>query len=200
MAILKDSGDRANFSTGAVRDANTDKGRMDLVPLDTLADIIAYYTDHKSEFSEMITKDTAVTAVLKCWNEFQWSGNNESLIRAFIILSLCEFGDLTTATLELSQHFKDGAVKYSENNWRLGIALHRYTDSGPRHLLELWRGDTDEPHGRAALWNLMCGLWTAINFDVSNTEVHDLPYDKAKQKEISPTTQVDGQVKLDVPN
>lgn len=32
MSTIKDSGDRTQFSTGAVRDMHTGKGRMDLLP------------------------------------------------------------------------------------------------------------------------------------------------------------------------
>ena len=39
MRELKDSGSRTNFSTGAVRDAQTGKGRMDLLPVRALIEV-----------------------------------------------------------------------------------------------------------------------------------------------------------------
>lgn len=42
VAIIKDSGERRVFETGAVRDITEDKGRCDLLPLDVVADITAY--------------------------------------------------------------------------------------------------------------------------------------------------------------
>ena len=32
MSVIKDSGDRTTYSTGAVRDMHTGKGKMDLLP------------------------------------------------------------------------------------------------------------------------------------------------------------------------
>ena len=40
---IKDSGDRTEFKTGAVRDIQTDKGRFDLLPLLTLIDLAKHY-------------------------------------------------------------------------------------------------------------------------------------------------------------
>ena len=37
ISIIKDSGDRTEFSTGAVRDMREGKGRCDLMPLEVVA-------------------------------------------------------------------------------------------------------------------------------------------------------------------
>jgi hypothetical protein len=34
-----------------------------------------------------------------------------------------------------------------------------YLDSAIRHYLKYRRGDQDEPHGRAFVWNVMCCIW-----------------------------------------
>ena len=47
-----------------------------------------------------------------------------------------------------------------ENNWKKGIPLHCYIDSGVRHYLKWLRSDNDEPHDRAFVWNMLCALWT----------------------------------------
>ena len=60
------------------------------------------------------------------------------------------------ALFDLVRHFGSGAKKYGVDNWRKGIPLSRYMDSAARHLFKLKRGDTDEPHAIAAVWNLMC--------------------------------------------
>ena len=39
MSEIKDSGNRTEFGTGAVRDIQDDKGRCDLLPLDVVADL-----------------------------------------------------------------------------------------------------------------------------------------------------------------
>ena len=64
-----------------------------------------------------------------------------------------------TMFLEVAKHFEDGAKKYGENNWQKGIPVHCYIDSAVRHYLKWLRGDTDEPHDRAFVWNLMCCIW-----------------------------------------
>ncbi len=65
--------------------------------------------------------------------------------------------------LEVSKHFEDGAKKYAENNWKKGINTKHYIDSGVRHYLKFLRGDKDEPHDRAFVWNILCCIWTCIH-------------------------------------
>ena len=61
--------------------------------------------------------------------------------------------------LEVAKHFEEGAKKYGENNWQKGIPPKCYIDSAVRHYLKWLRGDKDEPHDRAFVWNLMCCIW-----------------------------------------
>ncbi len=107
--IIKDSGDRTQFETGAVRDMSAGKGRMDLLPF--------------------------------------------------------------TAIMELSKHCEAGAVKYGERNVDKGIPQHSLINSGLRHLAKYVRGDKDENHLVAALWNI---AW-AVEQDVNKPELNDLP-------------------------
>jgi hypothetical protein len=109
VVMIKDSGDRTQFETGAVRDMHTGKGRMDLLPV--------------------------------------------------------------TAIIELSKHCEAGALKYGERNVDKGIPQHSFIDSGLRHLFKYLRGDRDENHLVAALWNI---AW-AVEQDVNKPELNDLP-------------------------
>jgi hypothetical protein len=68
-------------------------------------------------------------------------------------------GQNATMLLEVAKHFEEGAKKYGENNWQKGIPVHCYIDSAVRHYLKWLRGDKDEPHDRAFVWNLMCCIW-----------------------------------------
>lgn len=68
--------------------------------------------------------------------------------------------NISDMILDVSVHFEDGAVKYGENNWQKGIPVHCYIDSAVRHYLKYIRGDEDEPHERAFVWNLLCCIWT----------------------------------------
>lgn len=141
---IKDSGNRTEFSTGAVRDMREGKGRCDLMPLE----VVAYLYPGKQEniFLEI--------------NQFQKTNNT-----TFLYGALCKFADeaynrnVTTMFLEVAKHFEEGAKKYGENNWQKGIPVNCYIDSAIRHYLKWLRGDTDEPHDRAFVWNLMCCIW-----------------------------------------
>lgn len=106
---IKDSGERTEFDTGAVRDMHEGKGRLDLLPC--------------------------------------------------------------TAILELAKHCEAGALKYGERNIDKGIPQHSLIDSAMRHLFKYLRGDQDENHIVAALWNV---AW-AVEQEVNRPELIDLP-------------------------
>lgn len=152
MSELKDSGNRREFSTGAVRDVADGKGRCDLLPLTQVSVLIGSLTlCHISTFMS----DCETYALRKAIHEF----TQETGL------------DLYTAMLEVSIHYEDGARKYAERNWEIGIPVHCFIDSAVRHYLKWRRGDTDEPHDRAVLWNLLGAWWTMEN----HPELNDLP-------------------------
>lgn len=139
---IKDSGERRVFESGAVRDITEDKGRCDLLPLDVVADITAY-------------------DIMRILDNFQNTGKYQALIEALFAFRDIRFdGSIETMLLEVSKHFANGAKKYEENNWRMGIPVKSYVDSAARHYLKYERGDEDEPHDLAFVWNLLCAVWT----------------------------------------
>ena len=147
---IKDSGDRTQFASGAVRDMHEGKGRCDLLPLDVIADIYAYYYcgDNTRE----------ANAILNAICKFQDTGNIDYLYHAVSEFELYDtWSDLF---LEVAKHFEEGAKNYGDNNWRKGIPVRCYVDSGVRHYLKYLRGDKDEPHDRAFCWNILCAIWT----------------------------------------
>ena len=81
--------------------------------------------------------------------------------------------------LEVSKHFEEGAIKYGEYNWQKGIPTHCYIDSAVRHYLKWLRGDEDEPHDRAFVWNILCCMWTCAY----KSELNDYPKDEIKEGE-----------------
>ena len=109
---IKDSGDRREFETGAVRDMGEGKGRYDLLPWDAIH--------------------------------------------------------------ELAIHCEQGAKKYGERNIEKGLPVHSLIDSAIRHLSCYLRGEKDEPHLRAALWNVAFAIWTEKN----KPEMQDIPMRK----------------------
>lgn len=109
MSKIYDSGERTEFSTGAVRDMHEGKGRFDLLP----------------------------------WN----------------------------AIHDVAKHCEEGALKYGERNVDKGIPQHSLIDSAVRHLVRYIHNETDEPHLRAAAWNI---LW-ALEQETTHPELIDLP-------------------------
>lgn len=141
IPVIKDSGERREFGTGAVRDIQEGKGRCDLMPLDVVANLLC-----ESPLGSIAA--------------FQNTGNHASLK-----IALCDFDNehyknFPTLFLEVAKHFEDGAKKYGENNWQKGIPVRCYIDSAVRHYLKWLRGDKDEPHDRAFCWNILCAIWT----------------------------------------
>jgi len=148
MTIL-DSGERKTFDTGAVRDIQEGKGRCDLLPLDILS--------KRFEGDEYMLIDR-----LKRFME------DRDVTHLYIVLNLYRClskQDEYTAWLELAKHFEEGAKKYDENNWKKGIPVKNYIDSAVRHFLKWRRGDSDENHSIAFMWNIVCCIWTAEDTD-----------------------------------
>lgn len=138
--MIKDSGERTQFDTGAVRDMRKGKGRCDLMPLGVVAEIL----------DDVVIRDIAM---------FQQTGDYRDLSDAIIHFSNVRKWTLEETMLETSIQYEEGANKYGENNWQKGLPTWCYIDSAVRHYLKWLRGDKDEPHDRAFVWNLLCCMW-----------------------------------------
>ena len=145
QAMIKDSGDRREYATGAVRDMAEGKGRCDLLPLDVAA---------------MILQNGRVLRLIA---EFQRSEDTRFLYEALDIFCQNREWDVPTMLLEVAKHMEEGAKKYGERNWEKGLPVSCFIDSAVRHYLKLLRGDDDEPHDRAFCWNMLCCLWTILH-------------------------------------
>ena len=142
--MIKDSGERRQFETGAVRDIQEGKGRCDLMPLDVVATL-------RGDILQWIAK-------------YQETGGTEHLQTVLQKFADKHFEkDMSGMFLEVAKHFEEGAKKYGEHNWQKGIPTHCYVDSAVRHYLKYRRGDVDEPHDRAFVWNILCCIWTCIH-------------------------------------
>ena len=152
--MIKDSGDRTEFESGAVRDMRKGKGRCDLLPLDVVDESLTYPENsifpHISKFQE-----TGDSGHLRDILRFHWD--------------ILRFESPAHMLLEVAKHFEEGAKKYGDNNWRKGIPANVYIDSAIRHYLKFLRGDTDERHDRAFMWNIMCCIWTCEHIPELNT-------------------------------
>lgn len=159
MAELKDSGSRREFITGAVRDCAEGKGRTDLLPLFEVGEILR-------------------DGILIYIDQYIRHGDTDMLRTAIKKFSFRHMIDVETAMLEASKQYEDGAHKYADRNWEIGIPLHCFIDSGVRHYLKHLRGDVDEPHDRAFLWNMLGALWTHHN----HPELIDLPFNNTTKE------------------
>lgn len=153
MAEIKDSGTRRTFETGATRDMQEGKGRCDLMPLELVGKLFGY-------------------SVLVDLGEFMWNGKKEILIKVIRDFAEKVFGEPSTALLEYAKHLEDGCKKYGPRNWEQGIPASSFLDSAVRHYLKFRRGDSDERHDRAFLWNTIGLLYTIEIMPYMN----DLPY------------------------
>jgi hypothetical protein len=150
MPVIKDSGARREFETGAVSDIHDGKGRCDLMPLDVVA---KFLRDRSRQ------PDTIIMFI----DSFRESGDISYLYAAIEDFAGNRWGSCTTACLEVSIHFEEGAKKYGEYNWQKGIPTHCHIDSAIRHYLKYLRGDKDEPHDRAFVWRILCCIWTCVH-------------------------------------
>ena len=162
MKIL-DSGKRREFNSGAVRDVCEGKGRCDLLPLNVVARII--------------NDDWTTSDILYYIDTYVRTGKTDYLRRAIRLFAYDRHWDMATAVLEVAKQYEDGANKYAERNWEKGIPLHCYIDSGVRHYLKYLRGDKDEPHDRAFLWNMLGAIWTHEHLP----NLIDLPFNEKKK-------------------
>ena len=142
MNCIKDSGERLEFDTGAVRDIQKGKGRCDLMPLDVVAECMS-------------------DPILGYIGNFQENGECCHLeLTLYTFCNQSDFENMPTMLIEVSKHFENGAEKYGENNWQKGLPVKCYINSAVRHYLKWLWGDNDEPHDRAFCWNIMCAIWT----------------------------------------
>lgn len=157
--MIKDSGERREFETGAVRDMAEGKGRFDLMPL--------------SEMAYIFSKDDRIHSIildLSCMLDSESNCPYPFLTNAiYNFVAYCKekdfedvtIGDVAEYMLEVAIHFEEGAKKYGEHNWEKGIPLNSYIDSATRHLMKHISGMTDERHDRAFIWNVLAYAYTA---------------------------------------
>lgn len=156
MGKLVDGGARTVYSTGAVREiCEEEKGRCDLVYNTVFGSI---YDDGIFEWVE----------------DFVREGDPEHIRKAISYFMCSCYPDPYTPYLELAKHYAEGAKKYSDRNMERGIPWHSMVDSALRHYVKYLRGDTDEPHDRAFLWNMVTLLYMVDN----HPELNDLPCGK----------------------
>lgn len=146
---------KREFETGAVRDKKDGKGRFDLMPLSVVSSILNY---------------DEIISYIDNFLESHHTAYLYLAIKSFIEKSKA-FTDRESMLLEVAVHFEDGAKKYGEYNWQKGIPINSYIDSAMRHYIKWRRGDEDERHDRAFVWNLMCCIWEVDCHESKNRRI-----------------------------
>ena len=149
---LSDSGERTVFETGAVREILEDKGRCDLV--------------YNIPFC-VLTGDVIYSLI----EIFIRNGNRGVLHEILKVFIDQNYDNVETAYLELAKHYAEGAKKYDDRNMEKGLPWHSMVDSAMRHYAKFKRGDKDEPHDRAFMWNIITLLYMMDYYP----ELNDLP-------------------------
>lgn len=153
--MIKDSGTRTDFESGAVRDMGKGKGRFELLPLQELCNVLAgndAVLTHMALLKKNIDRDfnyesleDEVNEALMCFNAYLTDDDSYNML------------------LRLAVHAEEGAEKYGDLNWQKGIPLMSYFNSAMRHYCKFRAGWKDEPHEIAFIWNLAAMLWTKKN-------------------------------------
>jgi hypothetical protein len=80
------------------------------------------------------------------------------------------------AIQRLARVYENGAIKYGDNNWRLGQPCSRYLDSALRHLMKAASGWKDEDHFGQAMWNIAAIMETQkmVELNKAPKELDDL--------------------------
>lgn len=150
--MIKDSGSRTAFESGAVRDYNpSDKGKPSLMPLlvvgGWLQDTMFCKFDTLVECMENNDWENAIIAINDLQKKFRTKA----------------YADRTSFVIALSRHYFLGCQKYSKNNWKKGISWDSFVDSAIRHYVRWLDGYDDEDHAAAFLWNLSALEWSILN-------------------------------------
>lgn len=154
MPKIKDSGQRTVFDTGAIREIDETKGRCDLV-FNTAWGVVA-----EDDFYSYVE------------NFVRWGDLSDIMCAIRHVVKHYYNNDFETAYLDVSKHYAEGCRKYGERNMEKGLPWHSCVDSALRHYTKLKRGDVDEPHNRAVLWNLL-----TLSYYVSYVpQMNDLPF------------------------
>ena len=182
--MLKDSGDRREFESGAVRDMSEGKGRCDLLPAAALLRISQYRANARRLNDNVSFCSMLDDSLIRLMFYLDGETNHDHLCAA-----ACDLIDAmymeekksidipkyssypACALLRLSKHYEAGAVKYAPRNWEKGLPISSFIDSGIRHLLKCVDGQTDEDRLVAAAWNIMCAMW----MEEKHPELQDIP-------------------------
>lgn len=140
---LKDNNQRQEFAGGMVREPQDDKLRYDLA----LDGPLVWALHRGGKFD----------GVIKAAQDWYQNYGLDEAARVVRELALITDGGLPAVIDRYTVLMMKGAVKYSEHNWLKAegeAELKRFVASFCRHLMKHLRGETDEDHLAAVVFNL----------------------------------------------
>jgi len=140
---LKDNNQRQEFAGGMVREPQEDKMRYDLA-LD-------------GPLVWELLKGDKFSGVIKAAQDWYENGGLWEAARIVHALAGVTDGGLSAIVDRYTVLMMKGAIKYSEHNWLKAegeAELKRFIASFSRHLVKYLRGETDEDHLAAIVFNL----------------------------------------------
>lgn len=182
--MIKSNDDVREFETGSHRGNPAGKGRMDLLPAYSVLQANNIITDTEQSADNYDYKkylyEAMICAIrcLECESTVTLScAARAACIATGLYETSCAYTEDIAENIEtvgsldingyfayglkqVSIHYEEGALKYGENNWKLGQPISVFLDSGLRHTVKAIAGITDEHHLRAAAWNYLCAIWT----------------------------------------
>ena len=162
--MLKDSGERREFQTGAVRDIVSGKGRCDLMPLGEVSVLLSCFDDMN------------VSSIIADIDLFLYTGDALHIYEAIsIFIEDIMHVDYKTAILEVAKQYEDGAIKYGEHNWEKGLSWSSVLASAFRHFEALRSGEDYDESGCLHAANLMANIAFIIEYYKSHPELDDRP-------------------------
>jgi len=200
---LTDSGTRANFAGGAVRDMSSGKGRYDLMPVyawnllaETIVDDPIFADGDLDDMWEMARFNMAMVFQENSSVEHAVAAMRE--IASFIQVKYWRDNGIkptdsqqvlmpSHAVFRVARVYEKGAQKYAARNWEKGINLARFLDSAQRHWYQVLEGKDDEDHAGQALWNVIGWLQTKfwIDNEILPKSFDDMPvYKRLEEKTV----------------
>lgn len=142
---MKTSGEMMEYDTGAHRDSEKGKPRIDLIP--------------NSFFELLLSSKLSQDSLVLLYQIRDSFSNRQKDLQAFLddVMSVIThmYGSPHEALLDLGNRLAEGAEKYGANNWEKGFPHDRVFRSFERHYVMYGAGMTDEDHKGAVLFNLM---------------------------------------------
>ena len=160
------------FNTGAQRDDDDGKARIDLVDIDFMTSAMKHYRVNDLPPYVPSILEYGVHTLPK-----RISPEKIAMLAGICIRYEYANNEYTTYPPPLMLRFgalmASGAKHYGADNWRKGMPFSRVYQSLLRHVYQWLNTDTGEDHFVAVLFNLMC-LYVYLGDETLPTSLNDL--------------------------